>query len=79
MGRWGLRCQGRTAAVSELKRDVTITMLLGGHMARHGCGGGTASTMDAIRNNVPHAAAAYFARMEVFMRQQGGGIRGNDD
>jgi hypothetical protein len=52
-------------------------------MARHGCGGGAASAMDAIRNNVPctsrSGAVVYFARMEVVLWQQGGGNEGNND
>jgi hypothetical protein len=52
-------------------------------MARHGCGGGTASAIDAIRNKVPRtsrsAAAAYFARKEVVVRRQGGGNKGNNN
>jgi hypothetical protein len=52
-------------------------------MARHGCGGGTASAMDAIRNDAPRtsrsAVMAYFARMEVVVWQQGGGNKGNDN
>ncbi len=54
-------------------------------MARHGAGGGTASIMAVVGNNVPcanrSATTAFFPRMEVFVRQQGGGFgdKGNKD
>jgi hypothetical protein len=57
-------------AASGFKREVTINMFLGGHVARRGGGGGTASAMAAVGNNVPRAsrsaAAAFFARMDVW-------------
>ncbi len=63
-------CRGRRAAASGFKREVTINMFLGGHVARRGGGGGTASATAAVGNNVPcasrSAAAAFFVRMDVW-------------
>ena len=36
VGRQVRCCRGRRAALSGLQREVTINMLLGGHVARHG-------------------------------------------
>ena len=74
VGRRTLCCQGRRAAASGFKREVTINMLLGWACGKaRGGGGGTASATAAVGSNVPRAsrsaAAAFFARMDVRRRQ----------
>ena len=68
--------QGRVAVT--VAGEVTINMLLGEGMWQcAGLGGGTASTMAAVGNDVPStnrsAAVAFFARMDTVMWRWGDG------
>ncbi len=82
-GSVGFALPGQEGSSVRIKKGCDNQHAVGGHMARHSCGGGMASTMNTIRNNVPRTSrrrrSAILCKDGCCRAGQGGGNKVNND